>query len=297
MSARPIDKLVAALRRTAPQEDQPIPKARADFEKGFAGLPAVSGVDVHADRVGGVPVEWIVPIGGDTSRVVVYLHGGGYAMGSVGTIRTMASYLALRTHTQLLTVDYRLAPEHPFPAGLDDVCAVYRALLDDNRFRPEQIVIGGDSAGGGLTMASLVKLRDEKVPLPAGGIGISPWLDLAMKGNTLESNLASDPFMRLGNLDILSKAYLGNHAPKTPLASPLYADLRGLPPLLVQVGMAEILLDDSRRFAARAEDAGVNVTLSPWQDMIHDWHMYAPKLPEALEAMDEIGNWLKGIWP
>ena len=297
MSVRPIDKLVAALRRSAPQEDQPIPQARADFDKGFAGLPPVPGVDVHPDRLGRVPVEWIIPTGGDTSRVLVYLHGGGYAMGSCATIRTMASYIALRTELQVLTVDYRLSPEHPFPAGLDDACAVVRALIDDNRFRPDQIAVGGDSAGGGLTIATLLRLRDEKVPLPAAGIGISPWLDLALQGNTLESNLASDPFMRLGNLELLSKAYLGDHPAKTPLASPLYADLRGLPPLLVQVGTAEILLDDARRFTARAEDAGVEITLSPWHDMIHDWHMYAPKLPEALSAMDEMGTWLKGIWP
>lgn len=288
---RPIEKLVAAIRKNAPTHQQTIEEARADFERMMGNAPKVEGVEVQADKIAGVPVEWVVPAGSDPSRVIMYFHGGGYAMGSVRTIRAMASHLALRTNRHVLTLDYRLAPEHPFPAALDDITAVYKAILD--RFQSKNIAFSGDSAGGGLTVAALLRLRDEKLPLPFAGIPISPWLDMTLTAKSIQTNEESDPIVKIGNIQMFREAYLGSTSQKNPLASPLFADLTGLPPLLVQVGAGELLVDDAKSFVSRAKEQGVDAKLASWPDMVHVWHMYAPRLPEALEAMDEIGAFLR----
>jgi acetyl esterase/lipase len=189
-------------------------------------------------------------------------------------------------------LDYRLAPEHPFPAALEDSLAAYRWLLS-NGIKHTNIVIGGDSAGGGLAAATLVALRYAGEPMPAAGILHSGWTDLTNSGGTFISKAEEDPIIDRDMVDNMAMAYLGDKDRKTPLASPFHADLRGLPPLLMQVGTAEVLLDDSLGFAERAKAAGVDVTLEVWDDVPHVWQMFAPILPEAQQAIDHCGEFIR----
>ncbi|HEX4210552.1 MAG TPA: alpha/beta hydrolase, partial [Candidatus Binataceae bacterium] len=193
---------------------------------------------------------------------------------------------------RVLGIDYRLAPEHPFPAAVEDAVAAYRWLLAQG-LQPSRIAVAGDSAGGGLTIATLVAIRDAKLAVPAAGVCLSPWVDMEGIGESMTSKASVDPVVQKQGLLGMAQAYLGGKDPRTPLAAPLYADLKGLPPLLIQVGEAETLLDDSKRLADRAKAAGVKVTLEPWKEMIHVWHLFAPFLPEGQEAIDGIGKYLR----
>jgi epsilon-lactone hydrolase len=223
---------------------------------------------------------------------VLYLHGGGYVIGSPRSHRHLAAAIGRSAQTRVLLPDYRLAPEHPFPAAVDDAVAAYRWLLD-RRIAPSRIVIGGDSAGGGLTVATLLALRDQKVPLPAAGVCISPWVDLTCSGASYTTRKAADPIVKFDGIAMMSKAYLAGQDVKTPLASPLFADLGGLPPLLVQVGDDEVLLDDSVQLVDRAKKAGVDATLDVWPKMVHVWHWFFPMLDEGQAAIDKIGEFVR----
>jgi acetyl esterase/lipase len=223
---------------------------------------------------------------------MLYLHGGGYVIGSLTTHRGLAGRLSQAAKARVLLIDYRLAPEHPFPAAVEDATAAYRWLLAHG-CTPARLAIAGDSAGGGLTVATLVALRDAGQPLPAAGVCLSPWTDLEGLGESVTSKASADPIVQKEMLLRLASCYLGDADPRTPLAAPLYADLRGLPPLLVQVGTAEILLDDALRLAERAKAAGVAVTLEAWDDMIHVWQLFAPLLPEGQQAIARIGEFVQ----
>ncbi len=241
---------------------------------------------------GGVSAEWISTPGVAEDRVVMYLHGGGYMIGSMRTHRSPLSYLSRVSGARVLGLNYRLAPEHPFPAAVEDSVAAYRWLLAEG-VSPRRIVIGGDSCGGGLTMATLVALKYFGDPLPAGGISHSGWTDLAHTGGSFTTKAEVDPLIDKEMLEGMAAAYLGDRSRTTPLASPYYADLRGLPPLLVQVGTAEVLLDDSLRLADRAKEAGVDVTLEVWDDMPHVWQAFASFLPEARQALEHCGQFVQ----
>jgi epsilon-lactone hydrolase len=249
--------------------------------------------DVKCEPVsaGGVPAEWIVPPGAAEDRVILYLHGGGYVMGSINTHRAMVARIARASQAKALAIDYRMAPEHPFPAAVDDATAAYRWLLAQG-YKPGKIVISGDSAGGGLTLATLIALRDAGTPLPAAGVPISAWADLEGTGASIKTRAATDPMVDLPGLSRMAKLYAGDHDLKNPLLSPIYADYRGLPPMLLQVGDAEILLDDSTRVADKAKAAGVKVELEAWDDMFHVWHVFAKILPEGQQAIDRIGSYV-----
>jgi epsilon-lactone hydrolase len=226
-------------------------------------------------------------------RVVLYLHGGGYVIGSPRSHRHLAAAIATAGQAAALLLDYRLAPEHPYPAAVDDAAAAYRWLLDQG-IAPGQIVIAGDSAGGGLTVAALLALRDARLPQPAGGVCISPWVDLTCSGASYRTKAGADPIVQRTGVEEMARAYLGAAAPRTPLASPLFADLRGLPPpLLIHVGSDEVLLDDSTQLADRARAAGVDATLEVWDRMIHVWHWFLPMLDEAQDAVDGIGRFIR----
>jgi acetyl esterase/lipase len=186
-------------------------------------------------------------------------------------------------------LDYRLAPEYVFPAALEDAFAGYQWLIKNEKIKPKNIIIAGDSAGGGLTIATLLKLRDSGSPLPAAAIGISPWMDLAVTGESIKKNANKDVMLDFYNLYFMAFLYLGDVDPKNPLVSPLYADLKGLPPTLIQVGDAEVLLDDSIRFADRAKKAGVDITLDIWKDMPHVFQAGASLAPEGQQAIDKMG--------
>jgi acetyl esterase/lipase len=225
-------------------------------------------------------------------RVIYYLHGGGYVMGSINTHREMISRLSRAARARALAIDYRLAPENPFPAAVGDSTGAYRWLISTGVDRA-RLVIAGDSAGGGLTVATLVALRDAGDPLPAAAVCLSPWVDLEGLGESMTTRAEMDPMVQREDILELAEAYLGDTHPRTPLAAPLYADLRGLPPLLIQVGTAELLLDDSTRLAERARSAGVDVILEPWDDMFHMWHFFAAMLPEGQQAIDRIGEFIQ----
>ena len=264
---------------------------RAAYEETFSFQPAE---DIKTERVGaaGVAAEWITAPGAAEDRILLHLHGGGYAIGSMRTHREMLSRMSRSSAARVLGIDYRLAPESPFPAAVEDSVAAYRWLLS-NGADPRKIVIAGDSAGGGLTVSALVALRYLGEPLPAAGICMSPWVDMEALGESYTTRVDEDPVASREGIEFMAKMYIGDRDPRTPLAAPLYADLHGLPPLLIQVGTAEVLLDDSTRLADRAKAAGVDVTLEVWDDMIHVWHFFAPFLPEGQQAIVRIGQYVR----
>jgi acetyl esterase/lipase len=220
--------------------------------------------------------------------VVVYVHGGGYCIGSLDSHRSMLTHLASAVDGRVLAVDYRLAPEFPFPAALDDACAAYRWVLGGGT-DPSRVVVAGDSAGGGLTLAALIGLRDAGDTLPAAGVCLSPWADLTQSGATISEMADVDPMVNVEDLGRWAAAYAGSdHDPGSPGLSPLFADLSGLPPLQVEVGRAEVLLDDARRLAERARAAGVEVTLFEGEDLIHVWHFFAGAVPEADDGIARV---------
>ena len=254
--------------------------------------PAPDGVSCTPVEAGGVSAEWHAAEGADDNKVILYVHGGGYVMGSAGSHRDMTSRLSKAAGARVLSLNYRLAPEHPFPAPVDDAVAAYGWLLDQG-ISPANIAIAGDSAGGGLAVATLLAIRDAGKPLPAAGVGISPWVDMEGTGESMTTRAAADPVVQKEGLLGMAKLYLGEADPKNPLAAPLHANLAGLPPLLLQVGDAETLLNDSTRLAERARKSDVDVTLKVWDEMPHVWHMFAAVLPEGQQAIEEIGSFFK----
>lgn len=275
------------------------PLAGADLLDMRAGMEATAGAaplpeGVHLERVdaGGVPAEWTAVAGTSREHAVLYLHGGGYVMGSVVTHRGLVAGISQASGARVLSLDYRLAPEHPYPAAVDDAVGAYRYLLARG-MAPGRIAIAGDSAGGGLTLATLLALREAGEALPAAGVCISPWADLSQSGATMQSRADEDPMVSRELLQRMADAYLGAGDPGAATASPCFADLAGLPPLLVQVGSAEVLLDDARRVAQQARAAGVSVELEEWEGMIHVWHAFALLLPEARQAIERIGSYLR----
>jgi monoterpene epsilon-lactone hydrolase len=251
--------------------------------------------DVRCEPVdaGGVPAEWITTTGVVNNRVILYLHGGGYVAGSIKTHRDLAARISRVSKARVLIINYRLAPEHIFPAAIEDATAAYRWLISTEKITPNNLIVAGDSAGGGLTIACLLKLREMRVALPAAAICLSPWTDLANTGESLKNKAKIDPFVTPEELEFDAKQYLGDEDPRNPLASPLYANLQGLPPSLIHVGGREILLDDSVRFAERAKAAGVDVKLEIWKDMVHVWHAFAAFAPESREGIKQIGKFIQ----
>jgi monoterpene epsilon-lactone hydrolase len=258
----------------------------------FGAFPLADGAHAEPVDAHGVPAEWTATSSADPSRVILYLHGGGYVSGSIASHRSMVSFLGAATGARTLALGYRLAPENPFPAACEDALIGYRFLVDSG-IDPRRIVLAGDSAGGGLVMATLLALRDAGAPMPAGGFTISPWVDLLNAGDSMAGKASVDPMIAKAYLDDLAAQYLHGIDARTPRASPLYDALHGLPPLLIQVGTAETLLDDATRLAARAAAADVHVTLSTWPEMIHVWHLFHARLAAARAAIAEAGAWMK----
>lgn len=265
---------------------------RARIEEVAAVDPPPEGVAFTPTNVAGVPAEWSVARDAEARRVLLFLHGGGYCSGSIVSHRNLAARAGQAAGMRCLALQYRLAPEHPFPAALDDARGAFEALLDQG-FAPADIAVGGDSAGGGLTLALMVALRDAGRPLPGCGWLISPWVDLAMAGASMDGKDAVDPLIHRGYLDELSAAYRGGRAADEPLVSPLHADLTGLPPMLVQVGSAETLLDDATRIAGRLGAADVAVRLEVWPAMIHAWMLWAARVEDGRRALASAGDFLR----
>lgn len=275
-------------------EPEEIDVAGQRKEEETAAAQTVLPADAHTERTTAdtVPGLLVAATNARQERAILYFHGGGYVFGSSNTHRDLGYRISAAAAASVFLIDYRRAPEHPFPAAVTDAKTAYRWLLAKG-VQPHRLVIAGDSAGGGLAVAGLLALRDEGEPLPAAVVCLSPWTDLALTADSIRSKTAVDPVVSLSRLTSYARMYLGDTDPHRPLASPLYADLTGLPPLLIQVGTAEILLDDAVRLAQRARKAGVEVTLDVWQEMIHGWQGYAGVLPEGQAAVDRIGEFVR----
>ncbi len=266
-----------------------IPELRRRVEhiaRVFGRLPA--GVDVSPVSMNGLYGEWIRLHGAPTDSAILYFHGGGYVMGSCRAYRSVVANLVAGSRVNALTFDYRLAPEHPFPAALDDSIAAYRWLLSQN-YSPSRIVFAGDSGGGGLCLAALLAIRDRGLQLPMASVVLSPWTDLTCSG---ESYLQKDPLAYEGCFPVFSAYYAGTYDPAEPAISPLFGDVTGLPPLLMYVGEREHLLDDSIRFAEKARAAGVDAVLNVGRGMVHCYPLLSPLFPEATEAMNDICSYI-----
>ena len=297
MASPQLQSLIETLRSRPSRGDITIEQARTGLEALSEIVKPAADVQCEPVDVDGVPGEWVAASNADAERILYYLHGGGYTIGSIKSHRELVSRLSRATAARALLVEYRLAPENRFPAALEDALTGYRWLIS-NGADPARMVIAGDSAGGGLTVATLVALRDAGDPLPAAGVCISPWLDMEATGESMKTRVDRDPWIEPDLILLGAEVYLGEGADRrNPLANPLHADLTGLPPLLVQVGDSEVLLDDSTRLAARAKAAGVYVTLEVWDEMVHVFQAFAFMLPEGQQAIDRIGEFVRERTP
>ncbi|MCH8801434.1 MAG: alpha/beta hydrolase [Chloroflexi bacterium] len=289
--SKELDTVLEMIRKRSAEVRKTTDDDRLSYERIMSSLPLDDDIETQRVGVNGVPAEWISAPESQDGRVVLYLHGGGYLFGSARTHRVMLAHLARAAKARVLALDYRLAPEIPFPAPVEDSVSAYRWLLSQG-IAPEKMVIGGDSAGGGLTVAALVALRHVGEPMPAAGVCISPWADMEATGQSYTTNAEADPSVSKENILKIAEVYMDGKNPKAPLASPIHADLTGLPPLLLQVGGIEVLLDDSTMLKSRAKEAGVPVEMEVWDDMPHVWHHFAPILPEARKAIARIGEFV-----
>ncbi|MBI1212957.1 MAG: alpha/beta hydrolase fold domain-containing protein [Alphaproteobacteria bacterium] len=283
-----VNSMLRAIPKEGPTDDWP--KARANMEAALEALPPVEGVSTTALKIGDMAAEWSQTADASQDRVLLYLHGGGYCAGSLKTHRTLVAQIAKSFKGRVLAIDYRLGPENKYPAAIDDAVAAYQFLLKEG-IKPSHIAIAGDSAGGGLTVATLLALRDKKIALPAAAWPISPWVDLEGRGASLKSKAESDLIVTADGLHNYAKAYAGARRGEG-LASPVNASLAGLPPLLIQVGSAEVLLDDSITLAQKAAAADVEVKLEVWPHMPHVWHIFSGFLTEGHDAIGNATAWL-----
>lgn len=241
---------------------------------------------------GGLEAAWFIPQDHDKSKTLLYLPGGGYVVGSYNTHRALIARISRASKARALAITYRKAPENPYPAAVEDAVAVYKQLIADGY---KNIVIMGDSAGGGLSLALLQIIREQNLPKAAGCVLLSPWTDLTMSGDSIRTKKNVDPLITPQLIEIFAKRYYGENDPKNPLISPLFADVEGLPPTLIQVGTNEVLLDDSSRLAQKMNKAGVSVKLEIYENMMHVWQYLGGIVPEANKAIDEIGEFVRGI--
>ena len=292
MSQQQLQQIIQMLKAQPIAGHPTVQETRANFEQMSVLFPVGDDVKCEPVSAGGVKAEWVTAPNADSGRAVLYLHGGGYVIGSIATHRGLAARISRAAKARVLLIDYRLAPEHPFPAAVEDAVAAYRWMLTSG-LKASRIAIAGDSAGGGLTVATLVAIRDAKVVTPAAGVCLSPWTDLEGLGDSMKTKSSVDPMVQKEALLEMAAHYLAGQDARHPLAAPLYADLAGLPPLLIQVGTAETLMDDSTRLAERARKAGVKVTLEPWENMIHVFQAFAPMLEEGQQAIEKIGDFVR----
>ncbi len=265
-----------------------LPRMRRRWNALARHLPLADGVRSSTATIAGRPALWLSPAAAPEDRVLLWFHGGAYVMGSPTTHRQLVSHIAAAAGVRALLPDYRLAPEQPFPAAVTDAVAAYRALLDGG-LPAGQIAVGGDSAGGGLTMAMLVKLRDEGIPLPAVAVLLSPWLDLTGSGESMVTRADADPWFRPDDMPVIAAFYCKPGERTDPRVSPLFADLAGLPPVLIQVGDDEILLSDATRLADSLVAAGGRAELEVWPGMWHVFQIFVRQVPEARDAVARIG--------
>ena len=266
---------------------------RADISRSaekIAKLP--KGVNVVKAHYPDFYAEWVIPENCKDEQVILYFHGGGFVSGNCKDHRNLVANFCTFVKTKSLVFDYSLAPEKPFPAAVNDSVSIYCWLLKNN-YLPKNIVFAGDSAGGGLEMSCLLMLKEQNTPLPAAVVAMSPCTDMTISGQSHKTKMKADPCTPKGSTETWLSYYVGNGNPSNPIMSPLFGNLTGLPPIMIQVGENETLLDDSTRFAEKAKIAGVDITLHVWKDMFHCFPMLAPMFREATEAMNEIADFIK----
>ncbi|WP_268798740.1 alpha/beta hydrolase [Pseudomonas huanghezhanensis] len=264
---------------------------RKAYEQVLSTHPIPAGITSHDVDMGGVPGKVVVPEALEGNRILLFIHGGGYVGGSSTGYLGLAGHFAKLLGAKVYLPDYRLAPEHPFPAPIDDTLASYRWLLDQGH-DPKSIVFSGDSAGGAMVVSVMVKARNAGLPLPAGGAALSPWANLEHTGASIDNRNGLDPQASRLGLTLLAKAFLNGTLPTDPDASPVFADVRGLPPILVQIGENEVMLSDAMRLATHLGENRVRVSLEVWPGMFHVWHMFAAVLPEGMQAVKNAALFL-----
>jgi epsilon-lactone hydrolase len=290
MADQEITALRAKLASRVPSTD--LDQRRRDMDARGLAYGMAADVKVEPVTANGVRAEWTWTPDAAADAVLLYGHGGGYVFGSLDSHRHMVAEAGRAADCWALALDYRLAPEHPFPAPVEDTVAAYRYLLGRG-IKPGRIAIGGDSAGGGLVVAAMVAIRDAGLPQPSCGWCISPWVDMEASGESMTSRAAADPMVQKAGILDIARTYLGGADPRSPLASPIYADLKGLSPLLIQVGACETLLDDALSLAKVAGAADVRVDLQVWPEMVHVWHLFHPELRAGVAAIAQGGTYIK----
>ena len=256
------------------------------------GTPIAEDIEVKKLKINDIDCQFITPPKVNINKVILYLHGGGYFCGSLISHGGLASEMARASNCCALQIQYRKAPEHKFPAPIDDSCNAYLWLLAQG-FKPENIVLAGDSAGGGLVIATMLALKDRKIPQPAGGVCLSPWVDMAATGESHITRKDADPIVKMDTVHLVINLYMNGVDIKTPLASPIHGNLMGLPPLLIHVGEREILFSDAQMLAETAKKYGVRVVFEEWPEMVHVWHMFYKQLTEARLALTKIGTFVQ----
>lgn len=295
MAGPEIVKLKRILREKNPAasgKSVTLEQRRAGMEK--VAFKVADDIQVETVTVASRPAEWLRAPGIQAERAILYLHGGGYVMGSPNTHRSLGGEVSRAAQAAVLMLDYRLGPEEPFPAAVEDSVAAYKWLLDQG-FAPQNLAIAGDSAGGGLTAATLVAARDQNVAMPGTAVCISPWSDMTCSNDSYQTRAEADPMVG-GDIGKMAELYLQGKDTKDPYVSPNFADLRSLPPLLIQVGRDEVLLDDSIKLNQKARTDGVDSTLEIWEDMVHVWHAFHPMLPEGRDGIQRVGEFLREKW-
>ena len=276
-------------------ENKTIDQLRKETEEAGNKIPLPKNTKFKRVSVGNIDAEWITCGEVENDKIFMFIHGGGYYRGSIAATRATVARISAEAKVRCLSIEYRLAPEHPFPAAIDDTFTAYNWLLKEG-LNPKDIIVSGQSAGGGLCLALLLKLKEKNFFQPRGAVALSPWTDLTQSGKTMKINADIDPVISKKYLDRMANLYLAKTSNISPLASPLYGELSGLPPLLVQVGSSETMLDDSRRFVEKAKEAKVDVKIEVWKDMFHGWHSSANILKDGENAIKNIGLFCRDLF-
>ncbi|OJJ19130.1 hypothetical protein BKI52_20150 [marine bacterium AO1-C] len=264
------------------------------LQLGTLGMFIPFGVNLKKTKIKNRDAEWLIPDKAHPNKVLLYFHGGGYALGSTDTHRSMVGIFAKRSGVSVLLASYRRIPESPFPAALNDAMAAYEGLLEQG-YKPEDILVGGDSAGGGLAITLQLMLKEKEIALPAGSICLSPWTDLAITGDSVQKNIHRDPLTDIPRMKKWGRIYAGKEAITNPLISPMYGKLTGFGPMLVQASTDEVLYDDARRLVEHAERDNVKIDFQEWQGLMHWWHLFWQVVPEANEAIDKIVTFMQEL--
>ena len=289
-----LKNIIETKRKNPYTENKTIDQLRKETENAGSSIPLPKNIKYKSVVAGNVNAEWITCGEVNENRIFMFMHGGGYYRGSIAATRATVARISAEAKIKCLSIDYRLAPEHPFPAAINDTYSAYEWLVNEG-INPEHIIVSGQSAGGGLCLALLLKIKDKNFSQPKGAVALSPWTDLYQTGKTMVTNEKIDPIISKKYLDRFAKLYFPDSYNMSYLASPIIGELSGLPDILIQVGSAETMLDDSKRFYKKAKKANVNVKLEIWEDMFHGWHSNAHILNDADKAIKNIGIFCRNV--